>query len=95
MTLDEDSPLFDKVKSSIVKLLEVPRAFYECEDQIEIWLNTFLGLKEFNERLEVSSWFVKIVNRIFKNVEKYHLAIKTAEESCGIEIEKYMSFFQG
>lgn len=94
MTLDEDSPLFDKVKSSIVKLLEVPRAFYECEDQIEIWLNTFLGLKEFNERLEVSSWFVKIVNRIFKNVEKYHLAIKTAEESCGIEIEKYMSFFQ-
>ena len=95
MALDEKSPLLANVKSSIIKLLEVPRAFYECEDQIEIWFNAFLGLEEFEERLEIAFWFIKIVGRIFKNVDKYHSAIKEAEESAGIEIDKYMSFFEG
>ena len=95
MALDENSPLLNNVKSSITKLLEVPRAFYECEDQIEIWFNAFLAFKKFEERLELALWFVKIVGRIFKHVDKYHQAIKNAKESSGVEIDKYMSFFEG
>ncbi|XP_033228122.1 nucleolar pre-ribosomal-associated protein 1-like isoform X2 [Belonocnema kinseyi] len=94
IALDENCPLLDNIKSSITKLLEVPRAFYECEDQIEIWFNAFLALKDFEERLELALWFVKMVEKVFKHVDKYHLAIKIAEESSGIEIDKYMSFFE-
>lgn len=73
-----------EVHQTIHLLLGSCGVFEGFHDEIDIWIEAFEFLEDFNQKLEISRWFVKIIKRVFKHTEKYvslvHKTEKNTEE---------------
>lgn len=60
--------------------------FEGYSDEIDVWIEAFMIFEDFEHKLEVSNWFVKILKRVFKHPEQYISLIHKAEKNAEEEI---------
>ncbi|XP_076163667.1 nucleolar pre-ribosomal-associated protein 1 isoform X2 [Ptiloglossa arizonensis] len=71
------------IKITIKILLKTTGLFEGCSDQLDIWMNGFINL---NEKQEVINWFINIVKKAAKDIERYANEIIETEEIVSEEI---------
>ncbi|XP_076235375.1 nucleolar pre-ribosomal-associated protein 1 [Calliopsis andreniformis] len=77
--LDEEvSSISSCVKESIKILLCATGMFEGCNDQLDVWINGFVNL---NDKEEVTNWFVNVIKKTARNIEKYANEIIKMEEA--------------
>lgn len=74
---EEVSPISSSVKATIKNLLNATGIFEGCNDQLDIWINGFVGL---DEKEKAINWFVSAVQKTARNIEKYANEIIKTEE---------------
>ncbi|XP_078049999.1 nucleolar pre-ribosomal-associated protein 1 isoform X2 [Augochlora pura] len=65
---NENSVDMSSIKSTIKMLLNVTGMFEGCSDHLDIWINGFITL---DEKQDVVDWFVRLLKKVAKNVERY------------------------
>lgn len=75
---EEVSSISSSIKVTIKVLLNATGIFEGCNDQLDIWINGFVNL---DGKEEATSWFVNIIKRTSRDIEKYANEIIEAEEA--------------
>ncbi|XP_076686746.1 nucleolar pre-ribosomal-associated protein 1 isoform X3 [Andrena cerasifolii] len=75
---EEVSSISSSIKVTIKVLLNATGMFEGSNDQLDIWINGFVNLDGKDEAI---SWFVNIIKRTSRDIEKYANEIIEAEEA--------------
>ncbi|XP_053970281.1 nucleolar pre-ribosomal-associated protein 1 [Hylaeus volcanicus] len=70
-------PISLSIKTTIKILLNTTGMFEGCSDQIDIWINGFVNI---DEKEEIINWFINILKKAAKDVDKYVNEIIKTEE---------------
>ncbi|XP_076378630.1 nucleolar pre-ribosomal-associated protein 1 [Megalopta genalis] len=65
---NEDTFDVSSIKSTIKMLLNVTGMFEGCSGHLDIWINGFINL---DKKQEVVDWFVRLLKKVAKNMERY------------------------
>ncbi|XP_043249486.1 nucleolar pre-ribosomal-associated protein 1 [Colletes gigas] len=79
----EVSTISSCIEITIKNLLNATGMFEGCNDQLDIWINGFVDL---DEKEETINWFMNIVKKAVKNIERYANEIIEMEEIINVGI---------